>query len=123
MLDEDSLIPIDVLDSVPLTPESDAAKQAGFVGDDLHIFAGLEVELLGVAAAEVEVIPVEEFCGLFDGILHQLVPVLFAVFVESATAEEILVGFALAPGMVGELEAGAETATGEERRAETGTQT
>ena len=122
MLDEEPLIPTDVLDSIPLAPESDAAEQASFVGDDLHIFARLEVELLGVASAEIEVIPVEEFCGLFDGILYQLVPMLSAVFVETAAAKEVLVGFALAPGMVGELEAGAETATGEERRAESSTQ-
>ena len=61
MGEEESLILWDDLSSVPLAPESDATEQAGLVGDDFHIFTGLEVDFLGVAAAEVQVVPVEEF--------------------------------------------------------------
>src|ERR1700721_587710 len=121
-LDAEMLVPTNLLYSIPLAPESNPAEEAGFVGDDLYIFAGLEVELLGFAAAEVEMIPVEEVLGFFNGVLHKLVPMLFAVFIETAAAKEILIGFAFAPGMMRELEARAEAAIGEERRAEAGAQ-
>src|SRR5689334_4036588 len=52
--------------SLPLSPERHAAGEAGLVGNDFDVFTGLEVELLGVAPAEIEMIPVEELVGLFD---------------------------------------------------------
>ena len=76
---------------LPLTPQRYAAQKACFVGNDFDILAGLEVDLLGVAAAEVEVVPVEELGGLLDRFLQQLVPVLLAVLVEAAPAEVVLV--------------------------------
>jgi hypothetical protein len=54
---------------LPLAPQRHAAKQPGFVGDDLDILPGLEVDFLGIASAEVKVIPVEEFGCLFDRFL------------------------------------------------------
>src|SRR5215469_4590466 len=90
-------------------PEGYAAQEAGFVGDDLYVFGWGEVDFFGVAAAEVEVIPVEGVGGLLDGFLQKFVPVLLAVFFEAALAEVVLVGLLL-PGVVAELEAGAEPA-------------
>ena len=51
--------------------------------------------------------------------LEPLVPLLFAVLVEAAAAQVVLVGL-LAPGVMAEFEAGAELAIGEERRAHAG---
>uniref|UniRef100_E6QP39 Uncharacterized protein n=1 Tax=mine drainage metagenome TaxID=410659 RepID=E6QP39_9ZZZZ len=73
-----------------------------------------------VAAADVEEVPVEELGGLGDGLGNELVPLFFAVFVEAALAEKVFVGESFTPGVVGELEAGAEMSVGEERRAESG---
>ena len=74
----------------------------------------LEVDLFGVAAAQVEVVPVEELLRLIEGFPDQLVPALLAVAVEAAAADVVLVGFLL-PGVVAEFEAGAKPAAGEER--------
>ena len=95
-------------------PQRHAAQQAGFVGDDLDVFGQLEFDLLGVAAADVEVVPVERCRGLRNGFLEELVPRLLAVFIEAAAADVVLVGVLL-PGMMAEFEAGAKPAVGEQR--------
>src|ERR1700689_3697995 len=82
--------------SLPLAPEGYATEKAGFVRDDLYIFAGLEFDLLGIAATEVEMVPVEQTCGLIDSFLEELVPYLLTVLIQAAAAEVVLVGV-LAP--------------------------
>ena len=66
-----------------------------FVGDDFYVGAGGEGDFLGVAAADVEVVPVEGGVGLVDGRLEEFVPGFFAELVEAAAAEVVLVGFAV----------------------------
>src|SRR5579859_812857 len=93
-------------DLIPLAPEDYAAEDSFFIGDDGYIRAGVDGDLFGVAAADVEVVPVEGGGGLRDGVFEEAVPRLLAEFVETAAAEVVLVGFAL-PGMMAEFEAGA----------------
>ena len=76
------------------------------------------VDLLGVAAAQVEVVEVEGEADLFDSFEHVLVPTLLAQFVEAAAPNVVLVGLLL-PGVVAELER-AEMAVDVERRAHAG---
>jgi len=67
---------------LPLTPEGYAARYAELVGDDGDIRARVEGDFLGVAPANVEVVPVEGGGGLRDGLLDELVPGLLAKFVK-----------------------------------------
>jgi len=104
-----------------VAPEDDAAEEADLVGDDADIGAEGEGDLFGVAAADVEEVPVEGGLGLLDGGFDEVIPAGLAEFVEAAAADVVLVGHALfAPGVVAEFEAGAEVAVGEEGRAEAG---
>src|ERR1035437_39466 len=106
-----------------IAPQDYAAEEAGLVGDDTHILAGLEEDFFGVAAAQVELVPVEELFGLLDGRFKEVVPAGLAEAVEAAAADVVLVGHALlAPGVVAQLEAGNKVAVGEEGRAEAGAQ-
>src|SRR5271157_5905909 len=106
-----------------ILPEEDAAEQAALVGDDGDVFGELEGDFFGVAAAQVEVVPVEEHFGLLDGGFEELVPAGLAVLVEAAAAEGVLVVHALlAPGMEAQLQAGDEVAIGKEGAAQAGTQ-
>ena len=75
-----------------IAPEGDAAEDAFAVGDDADVFGGSEFDLLGVAAAEVEVVPVEGGLGLRDGFEEHFVPVLLAEAIEAAAADVVLVG-------------------------------
>src|SRR6185503_14411246 len=90
--------------SVPLAPERDAAEQSRLIGNDLDILAGFEGDLLGVAAAEIKVVPVEKLVGLFDRFLQQLVPALLTVFIEAAPTQVVLIFAVSLPRMMAELQ-------------------
>src|SRR6476469_9151124 len=93
--------------SIPFAPKRYTAQQSGLVRNNLNVLARLEVDLLGVAAAKIEMVPVEELVGLLNRRLQQLVPTLLAVFVQTAAAKIILILTILQPGMVAEFETGA----------------
>jgi len=98
----------------PFSPEGDAAEKAGFIRDDGDVGRKLEVDFLGVAAAEVEVVPVEEVQGLIDGFTEELIPALPAKFVEASAPEIVLVFTVPFPGVVTEFEPRAEAPIGKE---------
>src|ERR1017187_2415830 len=104
---------------LPLPPQRDAAEDAGLVGDDLYVLAGVEGDFFCVATADVEVVPVECGRGLSDGLFEELVPGLLAELVEASAAQVVLVGLAF-PGVVAEFKAGAEPAVGEKGGAHAG---
>src|ERR1039458_1157832 len=70
-------------------PEENAAEDPLSVGDDGHVGGKFEVELLGVSAADVEVVPIEELFRLLDALQDERVPAILAEFVEAAAAEVI----------------------------------
>ena len=105
--------------SALIFPKEHAAKNALGIGDDGYIWGKLEVQLLGVSAADVKVVPVEEFLGLMNALEDECIPAILAELVESAPSKLVLVGF-LHPGMMSEFETGDEVAIGEERRTHTG---
>ena len=72
-----------------LPPQIHAAQDAIAVRHDGDVFRKLEVDFFSVAAAQVEMVPVEGGCRLLDGLAETLVPLLLAVFVEAATANPI----------------------------------
>src|SRR6516165_9644319 len=92
------------------SPQRQSAQQSCFVGDDLDVFAGLELNLFRVAAAQVQMVPVEGLLRLFDGLLQQFVPPLLSVLLQAAAAKVVLIFAAFFPRMMAKLEAGAEAA-------------
>src|ERR1039458_3153011 len=49
-----------------IPPQHHAAQQPALIRDNTHVFCRCEEDLFRVAAAQVEVIPVEELLGLRD---------------------------------------------------------
>src|SRR5205823_13918026 len=85
-------------------PERHATSDPGLVGHDGDVRVELEVDLLGVAAADVEVIEVRQGPEVVDRPPHPLVPLLLADFLASGVAELLVVRLALAERMVRQLE-------------------
>src|ERR1700722_5596443 len=106
---------------LPISPQSHRPEQTLLIGDYLDVGTVLESYLLGVAAAQVKNVPVKGGRGLVDGSLQQLVPSPFAIFIEPAPSQIILVGF-FAPWVVPKFKAGTQNTFGEERRAHPGAQ-
>jgi len=81
-------------------PQRDAAEQTIFVRYNFDSFRQLEINVLGIAAANIKVVPVKQGAGLLYRLLYQPVPTLVTVLLQRLVSEIILVGLALAPWMV-----------------------
>src|ERR1035438_940826 len=104
-----------------IPPQRHAAQNAALVGDNAHVARRREEDLLRVATAQVEVVPVEKRFSLLNRGLKEVVPARLAKAVQAAAAQVVFVGHALlAPGMVAQFQAGAEMPAGKERRAQSG---
>src|ERR1700679_2809403 len=104
-------------------PEINAAQQPALVGDDLYVFRGQEFDLFGVAASEVEMVPVKQSFGGLDSVLEEFVPLLLAEFVQAAATEIVLVRHApLTQDVVANFKARAEVPVGEQGPAKSGAQ-
>lgn len=96
------------------------AEQAVHIGDEGGVFGHIEVDVFVIAAADVEMVVIEEALEVSDGLLEALVPALPAIFFQASSAEEIFVGLAFAERMMAEFETGDEHAIDEERGSESG---
>src|SRR3974377_708567 len=92
---------------LPISPQCQSTQQSCLVGDDLDVLAGLEIDLLRVAAAEIQMVPVEELLGLFDRFLQQFVPTLLSVLLQAAAAKVVLIFAAFFPRVMAEFKTGA----------------
>src|SRR5207248_9864714 len=72
-------------------PQRDAAGQAVAVRPDRHIGRQLEIDRLGVAAADVEVIEIDHRAQHIEHVLHALVPALLALLLERDAADVLIV--------------------------------
>src|ERR1700744_3678094 len=100
---------------LPISPQSHRPEQTLLIGNYLDVGTVLERYFFGVAAAQVQNVPVKGCSGLRDGSLQQLVPSPFAIFIEPAPSQIILIGF-FAPWMVPKFKTGTQNTFGEERR-------
>src|SRR5262245_50353366 len=89
-------------------PERDAAHDAGGVVDDRRVGAGLEADVLRVAAAEVEVVEVDDATEDGDGELDAAVPLPVADLPARPIADLLVVVLALPERVVRQLEMGGE---------------
>src|SRR5580698_7207401 len=87
-----------------VAPQNHAAQDSQLIGNDANVFRDLECDLLGVAAAQVEEVVVEQRVDLLDGFLQPDIPLVLAVLVEPTPPEVVLVGV-LAPWVMPDLEA------------------
>src|SRR5262245_34174993 len=87
--------------SVP--PEGDTALHAGLVRDDGAVRIEGEVDLLGVAAADIQVIEAGEPAQIADRLHHSFVPACAADLLACGVAELLIVGFAVAEGVMRDL--------------------
>src|SRR5205814_6550043 len=64
--------------SSDLAPQPRAAAHAVFIRDDLNVRLKLELELVGIAAADVEPVKIRQDAQILNGALHAAVPALLA---------------------------------------------
>src|SRR5688500_10059891 len=86
-----------------IAPERDAALHAGVVRDDGDVGIEREVDLLGVAAADIEVIEVGEPAQGADCLLHPLVPACATDRLARGIAKLLVVRFAMAERVMRDL--------------------
>src|SRR5262245_48554556 len=76
---------------ISVLPQPDAAAHSERVGNDLDIGAETGRDVLGVAAADVELVEIGQRAEYFHGLCQALVPFAPADFFEGAIAQLLLV--------------------------------
>ena len=104
-------------------PELDPAQDArGVVHDGDVVVEVLAGHPAGVPASDVEVVEEQQGPEVGDGLVHPFVPALLTDLFAGGLAQLLVVGLALAEGLVGDLEVGHELALVEEPAPEPGAQ-
>src|SRR5450432_997138 len=99
-------------------PKREASEQALLVGHDHDVGGQVGLDLLRVAASDVEAVEVEERRERRDGLQNPLVPFPLAGLLQGFDAELLLVSLVAPARVVRELEVGHEQPIHEERGAE-----
>src|SRR6516164_6728386 len=98
-----------------LTPEPDAAGQALRIRHDRNIRRQSKGDVLGIAAAEIEVIEADDDAQDLDHLGNPLAPVFFALFLAGRIADVFVVGLVAADRVVGEFQMRNDLAVAEDR--------
>src|SRR5207247_9460886 len=85
-------------------PEPEASGDASRVVDDRGLRTQVDVEVHGVATADVEVVEEEQGVDVADRLPNPLVPLLLAHPLASGVADLLVVGLALAERVMGQLD-------------------
>src|SRR5262249_5359378 len=101
-----------------LNPKPGAAPYAIIIRDDLNIRLELELDVLGVPAADVQLVEMGQPSQRFDRLLDALVPFLLAHFSHRLVSELLVIGLVFAKREMGDFQVRRKLTVHEQRRAE-----